>query len=130
MYMNFDSFAYDGIVPNIDHLAYYMEVEPSAIASIAGLSSQQVTQIRRKASPSAQARLRELIELFELLAPHVDSVAEIIDFVTHHPIADCGNRTVAEMFNHGDSLRCVLAVTARLHPNRYASCGTTEQAAS
>lgn len=94
-----------------DRIAATLMTTRDEIARTVGLGRDAIARVERVGSPRTQRRLREMIEIVNLVTPRFGSAAMAYAWYRSEPLAGYGNLTAMDLVRegHGDWVRDYLA---------------------
>jgi len=108
----------DGLVET-GWLSERLRVTKTELASAAGLSRDAVSKSARLASPSTQARLRDMVEIVNRVMPWAGSLPQAFAWYRAQPLPSFGDRTAEDLVKEGRA-EAVKAHLARIAVGGYA----------
>lgn len=119
--LNFDRYAYDDSYVDLYALARLLGVSLSKVGDLTGLPASTSYDPEARVAPAVQARLRDFIEILEILMLRVDTVDALLEAVARYRIATLGGYTIRRLFHAGRSRDVLRVLRPVAFPTRHSA---------
>lgn len=121
--LNFDTHAYDEDNVDLYALARLLRVSLPSLGDLTGLPARVIYDPEARTTPTVQARLRDLVEILEIVMAKVDSVDALVGTMARYRISSLSGYTIRELFHAGNSRDVLRVLRSAAFPMRSSTGG-------